>query len=369
MSGMGNNSQNVAEPGLPAEPAATAQAGEVKSGVPPGYNPGLMPPAPPEKSVHLDFSKTNLPAAPRDAAQAGKEGSPFQKAESLDKRLKLFLWGDSGAGKTTLSLQFPKPVVIDMERGTDLYGEAFDFDVLKATNADEVMEAVQWLLTNAHSYRTLIIDPITIYWDALQKKWSDIFLKRNKGSKGYRFEFYDLQPRDWMTIKAEFKELIRKLIALDMNVIVTARQKVQYADGQFMKAIGETFDGEKSLPYMFDTIVRLYRDDKGRFLGECLKDRSNKLPQGEFECTYDRIEQLFGKKNLGRKARPASFATDDQKKLISEYIARFNLAPDQVNKRLADYGAESLDDLTEENARVIIGKFEAALKKSETKQS
>jgi len=348
---------NGADPGLPAAPAAVAQSGEAKSGAPPGYNPDPMPPSPPEKFVHLDFSK------------AKKEGSPFQKAKSLDKRLKLFLWGDSGAGKTTLALQFPKPVVIDMEGGTELYGEAFDFDVLRATTADEVMEAVQWLLGNAHAYRTLIIDPITVYWDALQKKWSDIFLKRNKGSKGYKYEFYDLQVRDWMTIKAEFKELIRKLIALDMNVIVTARQKVQYADGQFMKAIGETFDGEKSLPYMFDTIVRLYRDDKGHFLGECLKDRSNKLPQGEFECSYALFVELFGKKNLSRKAKPASFATDDQMKLISEYITRFNMTPEQVTKRLAAYGAESLDDLTEENARVIIGKFEAALAKSEGDKS
>ena len=331
-------------------------SGENQVYAPPGYNPDLMPPAPPEKSVKLDFSK------------AKKEGSPFQKAKSLDKRLKLFLWGDSGAGKTTLALQFPKPVVIDLEGGTELYGEVFDFDVLRASTADEVMEAVQWLLTNPHSYRTLIIDPITIYWDALQKKWSDIFLRRNKGSKGFKFEFYDLQPRDWMTIKAEFKELIRKLIALDMNVIVTARQKVQYADGAFMRAIGETFDGEKSLPYLFDTIVRLYRDDKNRFLGECLKDRSNKLPQGEFECGYAFIEELFGKKSLARKAKPASFATDEQKKLIAEYIERFAMTPDQVKKRMAAYGAVGLDDLTEENARVIISKFESALANREAKQ-
>ena len=86
-----------------------------------------------------------------------------------------------------------------------------------------------------------------------------------------RHEFYDFQPKDWMTIKAESKELIRRLIALDMNVIVTARQKVQYADGGFMRAIGETFDGEKSLPYLFDVVVRLYRDEKGRFMGECQK--------------------------------------------------------------------------------------------------
>lgn len=150
--------------------------------------------------------------------------APFRKAESLDKRLKLFLWGDSGVGKTTLALQFPEPAVIDLEGGADLYGASFDFDVLRATTADEAMAAVEWLLTHAHSYRTLVVDPITVYWDALQRKWSDIFLRRNKGTKGHRYEFYDLQPRDWMAVKAEFKDFVRKLIALDMNVIVTARQ-------------------------------------------------------------------------------------------------------------------------------------------------
>jgi hypothetical protein len=331
-------------------PADDLPAGAPEQAAAQGAGPPESPPAAtPEKAIHVDFAKK------------GQDGSPFQKARSLEKRLKLFLWGDSGVGKTTLSLQFPKPVVIDLEGGADLYGEAFDFDVLRASTADEVMEAVEWLLTRPHAYRTLVIDPITVYWDALQKKWSDVFLRRNKGSKGYKFEFYDLQPRDWMTVKAEFKDLIRKLIALDMNVIVTARQKVQYADGAFMKAIGETFDGEKSLPYLFDTIVRLYRDEKGRFLGECLKDRSNKLPAGAFEVSYARFEELFGKKALARKARPTAFATDEQKRLIRDSIARFGLSPEQVTKRLAAYGAESLDDLTEENARVIIGKFESAL--------
>jgi len=168
-----------------------------------------------------------------------------------------------------------------------------------------------------------------------------------------------------MTIKAEFKDFIRKLIALDMNVIVTARQKVQYADGAFMKAIGETFDGEKSLPYLFDTIVRLYRDEKGRFLGECLKDRSNKLPLGEFEVSYGRFEELFGKKTLARKARLTAFATDEQKRQIREHIAHFEMTPEQVSRRLAAYGAESLDELTKENAELILTKLEGASAKAE----
>jgi len=303
-----------------------------------------------EKSVHLDFSKTG-----------GKTESPFQKATSLQKRLKLFLWGDSGVGKTTLALRFPKPVVVDLEGGADLYGDSFKFDVLKASTPDDIMAAVDWLLTQKHSYRTLIIDPVTVYWDSLQKKWSDVFLKRNKGSKGYKYEFYDLQPRDWLTIKSEFKEFIRKLIALDMNVIVTAREKTKYKEGSFMVAIGETFDGEKTLPYMFDTIVRMYLDEKGRYMGFCIKDRSNKLPKEAFECSYKTFEKLFGKQYLSKEATPVQCATPAQKEKIKKYIEQFGMTPEQVEKRLAAYDAEKLDDLTNENAQIIISKFESAI--------
>ena len=48
-----------------------------------------------------------------------------------------------------------------------------------------------------------------------------------------------------------------------------------------MKKVGETFDGEKSLPYLFDIVVHTFRNEAGEFMGECLKDRSNKMPKGE----------------------------------------------------------------------------------------
>ena len=290
-----------------------------------------------------------------------QRGSPFQQATSLPKRLKLFLWGDSGVGKTTLALQFPAPVLIDLEGGADPYGDEFDFHVLRTSTADEVTAAVRWLLANEHPYRTLILDPITVYWDALQKKWSDIFLRRNKGSKGYRFEFYDLQPRDWMTIKAEFKELIRLLIALDMNVIVTARQKIQYADDGFMKVLGETFDGEKSLPYLFDTIVRLFRDEQGHFLAQCLKDRTNRLPREPFASSYAVFEEAFGVETLGREARPTTSASDEQVEQIQMRIDELGLATSYVMKRPAAYGVRRLEDLTADNARLILSKLHTAL--------
>lgn len=287
-------------------------------------------------------------------------GSPFQAATVTSRRLKLFLWGDSGDGKTTLALRFPRPVVIDLEGGTEHYGGVFEFDVLKATTADEVMAAVDWLRTHPHPYLTLVIDPITVYWDALQMKWRDIFLKRNKGGKGHNVEFYVLQPKDWVTLKAEFKELLRKLIQLDMNVIITARQKAQYAETGFMRPVGETFDGEKSLPYLFDTILRLYRDETGRFMAQNLKDRSNKFPRGHFEVSYPVIEQCLGADALTREAVPVRLATPEQAESIRHFVTAFSMKQETLDRRLAVYGASRIEDLTEESAAIIIDKFTTA---------
>ena len=287
-------------------------------------------------------------------------GVPFRPAASTDRRLKALFWGDSGVGKTTLALRFPRPAVIDLEGGTEHYGSAFEFEVLKATTADDVTKAVDWLLTNQHPYRTLVIDPVTLYWDALQRKWSDIFLRRNKSSKGHHLEFYDLQPRDWMAVKAEMKDLFRKLIQLDMNVIVTARQKAQYADAGFMRVIGETFDGEKTLPYVFDTILRLYRDPNGRYMAENIKDRTNRLPHGHFEVSYQIIEDRLGKESLGRVAVPASTASAAQLETLRHLIAASGMEDVAVRGRLRDYGADRLEALTEAHAQLIIAKLEAA---------
>ena len=46
-----------------------------------------------------------------------------KKPNKVDKRLKAFFYGDAGVGKTTAAIQFPKPYIIDTEKGcvNDLY--------------------------------------------------------------------------------------------------------------------------------------------------------------------------------------------------------------------------------------------------------
>lgn len=349
--------------------------------------------ATPPKAVHVDFNK---PAPP-------KPTTPFKMAGKTDRRLKLFLWGNTGTHKTILSLSFPSPVAIDLEKGTELYGQAFKFDVIDPppTTSDEIIAAVEWLATNKHNYRTLVIDPITIFWEMLQRKWSDIFLKRNRSGKGFKHEFYDFQVRDWQTIKSEWKQFLQALVRLDMNVIVTAREKAQYADGEMMKKVGETFDGEKTLPYMFDTNLHLSKRD-GKFFATCIKDRSNHFPEGkEIENpTYSMFEEMFGKKHLERKSKPeektkknseekpetispttttpkpepATSAVQAHREAINkhiyELIKKLKLPTKTVLKALAVYGATKIAGLKDSDASMIESKLEArivfAQKKAQT---
>lgn len=291
---------------------------------------------------------------------------PFKLDRGKDKKLKLFVFGDTGTGKTCLGLQFPNLAMVDMEGGADLYQHEMENPpyIIKTNSPDELNAAVDWLLTNSHPFRSLLIDPITVYWEALQKKYSDIFLIRKKGSKGFKHEFYDLQPKDWLTIKSEMKDFIRKLHRLDMNVICTAREKPEYAEGDLMRKIGITFDGEKSFPYMFDTVVRLFTNEKGEYLGESLKHRSmkNQLPKGTvFKPSYEFFAQLIGKILIDREAEPMRFATQDQIDRLNNLFVQMALPQEIVLQRLQAYDANGVEDLTTAAAHEIITKCESAL--------
>lgn len=247
-----------------------------------------------------------LPAKETTPTSAGPpkvvfKKDPFKPAGETPRRVKAYFYGGTGVRKTRTALSFPKPAVIDLEAGTDWYKDEYEFVVLPCTTFDEISGAVDWLATNEHPYLTLVVDPSTVLWELLQKKWSDIYMVRKRGSKGYKFDFFEMSPLDWKPIKAEMKDLIRRLHALDMHVLFTAREKDLYADGEMMRKIGITHDGEKNFPYAFDVVLRMWKDEKENTVGLCTKDRTGKLPTEEWKVSYDAFVSAFGKEYLERK--------------------------------------------------------------------
>lgn len=291
--------------------------------------------------------------------------SPFVQASSRNKRVKLFLWGPPSCYKTRLSLQFPAPAVIDLEGGTDHYGDEFDFDVMpNCTSVDRIREAVKWLMTNDHEYRTLVIDPITVWWDMLQSQWAEILGEVRGGqAPGSHNTFYELQPGDWKLIKGDNKELMRWLSDIDMNVIVTAHQKTQYKDNSFMVPAGVTFDGEKKLEYFFDTTLQLMRNSEGRVTAICHKDRSNRIKEkNEFPVTYEALAEMFGEKELHRKAKPVDYASPEQVMNIQQLQSELQISDAKLKKVLAEYGVEKTGHLTSDAAETILDRMETKKK-------
>lgn len=266
--------------------------------------------------------------------------SLFVEASQKKRRAKILFYGTFGTGKTLLSLNFPRPVMIDLERGSECYHSNFSFKVFHTTDPEKVRQGVEWLKQNKTDRDTIILDSMTEYWSALQSKWSEVFLRRNKG-KGNKEEYYDLQPRDWGQIKNEFKDFLRSLLALDMNVICTCRVKDLYSEEVMLKKVGETIDCDRNLPYLFDTVVRLEKTTEGRYMAKVEKDRTNLLPP-IFEANYTIFAYAFGLENFDVQVIPDANLPMD---LRGKGLSGLNLATENIewlNKEGKKYKSRQL---------------------------
>ncbi len=296
--------------------------------------------------------------------------NPFKPASESPKRLKMFIFGPEGSGKTLLALQANGVTVIDCEKSTTPYGGDYQFHVNHVTDFRSVVASVEWLAENKHPYRTLVIDPITIPWESLQQEFADqrheeeAVLKPEKRNAGYKDSGYYTQPNDWTPLKRPWKKLMRLLTSLDMNVILTAHQKNLYADQGVLRKIGVTFDGEKGLGYVFDTVVRL-EEYKGEYTCKTIKQRVTpgkpKLPDS-FETSFEVFSNLYGEA-LTREAKPIEYATTKQLDQIGRLIEYLRFSPESVMKALRSYHVESIAELTAEDAATIITTMEATKEK------
>jgi hypothetical protein len=298
-------------------------------------------------SIVLPEQKIEKPPIPQPPT-----GCPFEKENNDNPPIKALIYGDTGTGKTSVALDFENCCVLDCERGTTPYSKKKDFHVLHTTSYETMSRAVDYLLTNEHSYQTLIIDPVTVLWESLQAKWIDILMRRNKGSKGHRTEFYELSAKDWGLIKSDLKSFFRKLMLLNLNIIMTAREKVRYKAGSFMVPDGQTFDGEKSLPYLVDSVIRTYRDKDGEFLCEVIKDRTGTLPQEDFPTEH--LVGFLTKNAIHRKSNPVKQISEKQISTLNELLSDFDQL--DITKSLAVYNVERLEELSHNQAEMIIAK-------------
>jgi len=255
-----------------------------------------------------------------------------RKPEAVVKRLKLFMYGAAGVGKTTAAIQFPNSYIIDGERGTENYDKLITQSgsvVFPTTDINEVVAEVKSLLTEKHDFRTLVIDPITpIFNDLLDK--CELQVGADFG-------------RHYGAANKTMKRLANLIMNLDMNVIVTAHAKAEY--GQNFAKLGYTFDGWRQLDYWFDLVIELAKKGKKR-IAKVAKTRLESFPDEDvFEWSYDAIKKRCDASILERSAQSVELARPEQVREIKDLLNIVRLPDGLVDKWLSKAQVDTWEDM------------------------
>jgi hypothetical protein len=266
------------------------------------------------------------------------------KPEAIQKRLKALFYGSAGVGKTTAAIQFPKPYLIDTEKGAEnsQYVKILEKSggaVFQTTDFDELMNEVKSLLTEKHEYKTLIIDPLTTLYNDLLEKSANVLKNQSKEKDATGTEF----GRHYGEANKKMKHLLSLLLRLDMNVIITSHAKNEY--GQNLALLGQTYDCYKKLDYLFDLVFEIQKRGKDR-IGIIKKSRIESFPDGEtFPFNYDEIANRYGKDVLEKTSVAQKLANQDQVKEIERLIELIKIPEETWQKWLDKFSSQTWEEM------------------------
>lgn len=267
-----------------------------------------------------------------------------KKPELIEKRLKAFFYGMAGVGKTTCAIQFPKPYLIDTERGAenDQYVEILeksDGAIFQTMDFDELIHEIKALLTEKHDYKTVIIDPLTTLYNDLLDKSAKFLKETSKDKDATGTEF----GRHYTEANKQMKHLLKLLLRLDMNVIITAHAKNEYNSD--MKVLGQTFDCYKKLDYLFDLVFEIQKRGKDR-IGIVKKSRIKTFGDAEqFPFNYDEVANRYGRHILEREAVKEILASPEQVAELKRLIGLLKTSEEVTQKWLDKANAETFDEM------------------------
>ena len=268
-------------------------------------------------------------------------------------RLKLFLYGNAKVGKSTMSIQFPKPYIIDTEGSMDKRKyvdliNASDGAVLLTQDFDELLEQVKSLMIEKHDYKTLVIDSMTVLYNDL--------LEKSALKNGTDF------GRHYGEANKRMKHLFNLLVRIDMNVIITSHAKNEY--GQNMVVLGTTFDCYKKLDYLFDLIIELQKRGQDR-IAIVKGSRLIEFPEDDqFQANYSEFSTRYDKEILERVAVNEKLATQDQVDHLKHLVDLYKEPQEVIDKWLDKAGAEKFEEMNEVVIQKIIDHMENKAKKA-----
>lgn len=271
---------------------------------------------------------------------------------------KMLIFGKAGYGKTWASLDFPKVYYIDTEGGATR--AEYQDKLKKAGGAylgvsegsldfEVIIAQIQALATEKHEYKTLVIDSITkIYNEYIGKEAErlgkdDVFGASKKPAIKY------------------MRTLISWLSRLDMNVILISHEKSLWgkdAKGN-QTEIGKTADAWDKLEYELDLCMQIIKTGISR-KAIITKSRLKEFPEGNtIEWSYNEFATRYGMEILEREGESIVLITPEQLSTINTLLDVVKVADDFIEKCLKKAQAETLAEITTDQAEAIINALKA----------
>jgi hypothetical protein len=212
--------------------------------------------------------------------------------EATAQAVKLLVYGQAGAGKTSLIPTLPKPVILSAEGGLLSIADT-NLPFIEITSMDDLREAYKWLTssTEAAEFESVALDSIS--------EIAEVVLNAEKKINKDPRAAYGAMQEQMADIIRGFRDLPGKHVYMSAKLEKTQDEmgRVLYAPSMPGNKTGQ------SLPYFFDEVLalRVEKDAEGntrRALmtdGDGLwlaKDRSGKLEVWEDADLGDIIRKI-----------------------------------------------------------------------------
>lgn len=263
--------------------------------------------------------------------------------ETIIKRAKVFIYGETNTGKSRELTKFPLGYYIDCEKGSenDMYTanlKASKSHYYFTNDLDDITNEILSLSKDKHPFQNLIIDPITVPYlldcDAEAER-----LQRKDGKDGTEF------GRNQRVPKRKMRRIFQLAFRLDMNVFITAHLKNDWKD---QKIVGTTFDADQKIDYMFDLIIEVVRrGDKSYGIVRKTRVGGFKI-DGEFPFEYNEIVNRYGREIFERESVPIALISEGTAKQIRELLDARKDGDDLLEKVLKKADIDVLEDATQE---------------------
>lgn len=187
----------------------------------------------------------------------------WEQKKGTNKHLRVFMYGESGTGKTYLSLEFPNPGIIPFERGQIHYRDEFDFieltpdtedgrwnsrDLLTEIRKLKDPDNIPVIASTGKKIETLIIDTIGGILAGVQ---GILFEEQSVKIMKSKRPVKEVAHKDWGDMKRHYADFMEALDGLEMNVVVLGRMKIDQKTGQLVEF------ADVSTEYQFDMVLEL----------------------------------------------------------------------------------------------------------------